>query len=393
MRRRRWALGAALVVAALLVVFFGFGPGIAAGGMNRVAGTAPVISPEGAALHDTLTVGDLHADSLLWNRDLLRRSARGHADLPRLDEGNVAVQVFSAVTKSPAGQSYESNAADSRDMITALMVAQLRPARLWFSLKERALDQAARLAAMAEAAPDRLRLILTAADLEAVLAERDAGSRVIGGVLALEGAHPLEGDLGNIAVLAGAGYRIFGITHFFDNELGGSLHGESGAQSAGLTEFGNAAVSELVAQGMIVDLAHASPAVARDVLDTPGARIMVSHTGIHGHCPQQRNFTDDLMQDITAAGGIVGIGFWSEAVCGTSVEAIADAIEAAVALLGPDAVALGSDFDGAVRTPVDASGLAAITSELLARGMDTQTIAAVMGGNMMRFLAENLPGN
>src|SRR5690554_909790 len=201
MRLRRWLGGAALVATALAVVFFGFGPGIAAGGMNRVTGDQPVISPEGAALHATLAVGDLHADSLLWNRDLLTRSTRGHADLPRLDEGNVAVQVFSAVTKSPAGQSYESNATDARDMITALMVAQLRPPRLWSSLKERALDQAARLAATAEAAPEQLRLILTADDLGALLAEREAGSRVIGGILALEGAHPLEGDLGNIAVL------------------------------------------------------------------------------------------------------------------------------------------------------------------------------------------------
>lgn len=391
MRWRRWLGGAGLVVAALAVMFFGFGPGIAAGGMNRVTGDPPVISPEGAALHATLAVGDLHADSLLWNRDLLTRSTRGHADLPRLDEGNVAVQVFSAVTKSPAGQSYESNATDARDMITALMVAQLRPPRLWSSLKERALDQAARLAATAEAAPEQLRLILTADDLGALLAEREAGSRVIGGILALEGAHPLEGDLGNIAVLAGAGYRIFGITHFFDNELGGSLHGAAGADSPGLSDFGNAAVSELVARELIIDLAHASPAVARDVLDTPGARVMVSHGGIHGHCPTQRNFTDDLMQDIAAAGGIVGIGFWDEAVCGTSVDSIAEGIEAAVALLGPDAVALGSDFDGAVRTPIDASGLAAITSALLARGMDEETIAAVMGGNMMRFLAESLP--
>ena len=65
------------------------------------------------ALHESLFVADLHTDSLLWKRDFAKRSSRGHMDLPRLHDGNVALQVFSATTKSPKGQNYEENEADS----------------------------------------------------------------------------------------------------------------------------------------------------------------------------------------------------------------------------------------------------------------------------------------
>ena len=60
-----------------------------------------------------LLIADLHSDSLLWKHDLVDRSDIGHVDLPRLRDGNVALQVFSATTKSPSGLNYEENAADS----------------------------------------------------------------------------------------------------------------------------------------------------------------------------------------------------------------------------------------------------------------------------------------
>ena len=46
--------------------------------------------------------------------------------------------VFAAVTKSPSGQNYEANAADS-DRITQLVIAQRWPPRTWGSLHERAI--------------------------------------------------------------------------------------------------------------------------------------------------------------------------------------------------------------------------------------------------------------
>jgi microsomal dipeptidase-like Zn-dependent dipeptidase len=59
--------------------------------------------------------------------------------------------------------------------------------------------------------------------------------------------------------------------------------------------------------------------------------------------------------------------------------------------VGEDHVSLGSDFDGAVTTPLDSSQLASLTQVLMDKGLSEPTIAKVMGGNMMRYLAEVLP--
>src|SRR5262245_60252678 len=49
----------------------------------RTAFVPPYYASERAkALHERLLVADLHADSLLWGRDLLARADRGHVDVP-----------------------------------------------------------------------------------------------------------------------------------------------------------------------------------------------------------------------------------------------------------------------------------------------------------------------
>ena len=207
-------------------------------------------------------------------------------------------------------------------------------------------------------------------------------------MLGTEGSHALDGKLENIGRLHDAGFRIMGLQHFFDNELGGSLHGTS---RAGLSEFGRAALAEMLRRRIIIDVAHSSPAVVEDVLAATDAPLLVSHTGTYGHCPGPRNIPDALMQRIAARGGLVGIGFWAEAICDASPAGIAAALDAAVDLLGEEAVALGSDFDGAVTTTIDAAGLSAITAALRARGMDESRIARVMGGNAREFLRRQLP--
>jgi microsomal dipeptidase-like Zn-dependent dipeptidase len=385
----KWLKGIAGVVILGAAGFFTFAPGMVENGQNSVVAHDPwPVSPEAAALHARLVIGDWHSDALLWDRDLTKRSPRGHVDLPRLREGNVAVQVFTTVTKSPKGQNYDHNDTDAADNITPLVIAELRPPKTWFDLTERALDQAARLNATAERAPDQLRVIRTKSDLADLLAARAGGAQTVGGILGAEGGHALSGDLANLGRLYDAGFRLLGLTHFFDNELGGSLHG---TEDNGLTPFGRQVVSDLVARHMVIDLAHASAQMARDVLAMPGTRPIVSHTGIHGVCPVKRNYPDDLMQAIAAKGGVIGIGYWADVTCDATPAGVAASITAAVALLGEDHVSLGSDFDGAVETDFDSSELAALTQALRDTGLSEPVIAKVMGGNMMRYLTETLP--
>ncbi len=338
------------------------------------------VSKAAQALHDELWIADLHADSLLWRRNLAKRHDRGHVDLPRLREGGVEFQIFSAVTKSSKGQNFNGNDADAPDQITTLVQAQLWPLRTWGSLYERAAYQAQRLQKLER--KGEVHIVRTAADMEKT-------DRLLG-LLLTEGSHPLHGDLEKIHRLYNEGYRAMGLHHFFDNELGGSLHGRS---QAGLTGFGRAAVKEMNKKGVIIDVAHSSAQSVRDVLKITTAPIFISHGGTVASCPKtkNRNLPDDILQEIAARGGLIGIGYFSGVICDITPNGIADAIIDATVLLGPNAVALGSDYDGTVTTSLDTSELAAITHALMQQGMSKENIRKIMGGNARRFFTENLP--
>lgn len=389
MRIVKWLLG--IVLALALVGIAGFlilAPGIAERGMNVVREHDPYpVSAEAAAFHDSLLIGDWHADTLLWKRDPLERAERGHVDIPRLIEGNVTIQVFTAVTKSPAGQNYDENSAEAFDNITLLAVGQLWPPRTWNSLLERALFQAERLRDAVARSEGRLRLIRTEKDLDAVLALHESGEAVVGGLLGIEGAHPLEGEIGNLDRLEAASYRLIGLQHFFDNELGGSLHGIG---NTGLTDFGREVVRDVAARGMVLDLAHSSEQVAREVIEMTDIPLVVSHTGIRSHCETNRNYPDDLMQAIADTGGVIGIGYWEDVTCDDTPIGVARTIKAAIELVGDDHVALGSDYDGTVTTGYDTSELAALTQAMLDVGLTEEQIRKVAGENMVRVLRARL---
>ncbi len=344
------------------------------------------ISDEARALHDTLFVADLHSDSLLWKRDLAKRSSTGHMDVPRLREGNVALQVFSATTKSPEGQNYDRNEADARDRITMLAISSLWPPRTWSSIYERADYQLDKLKALSERSA--IELITNKASMQRLVERRANGEDVIGAVYLIEGAHPLEGELENLDRLFDEGLRIAGLTHFFDNEVGGSLHGISGE---GLSDFGREVVRRADELGVIIDVAHASPSMVRDVLAASARPVILSHGGLKGACDTARNLDDELMLDIAAGGGLIGIGYWDAAVCDITPAGIVKSIRYAIDLLGVDHVALGSDYDGATAVRIDTSELAILTAEMLAAGFSEHEIRRVMGENVRDFLLSELP--
>ena len=384
----RKALLVLLVFIAIgLAVFFNL-PRYVDQDMNRVTQQAPyTASPAAGELHAMLFVADLHDDALLWQRDLLQRIEYGHTDLPRLLEGNVGLQVFSVVTKTPRGLNYERNSGDS-DSVTMLVMAQRWPRATWNSLLQRALYQSEKLHTAAAESNGQLRIIRSQADLRSYLKDRQQQPKQLAGLLATEGLQPLEGQLDNIDKLYDAGFRMTGLTHFFDNEVGGSAHG---IEKGGLTEFGRQVIARLQEKHMLVDLAHASKPLIDDVLAISTQPVVVSHTGVAGTCPGPRNLTDDHLKAIAATGGVIGIGYWDGAICEPSVANIVKAIRYSVNMIGVEHVALGSDFDGATTTPFDTTGLVQITQGLLDARFSEADIAAIMGGNLRDLLLETLP--
>lgn len=357
--------------------------------MNPVSDhSAYLVSKKAQEMHKSLIVGDWHADSALWNRDLKKTYDYGHVDIPRLQKGNVALQMFTTVTKSPAGQNYEKNNSDSRDNITALAIVQRWPIKAWFSLYERALYQSNKIISLAERDPENFMLIKSQNDLDIFLLKRKSKPRLVGGLIGTEGSHALDGSIDNIENLYKNGFRMMSLQHFFDNKLGGSLHGTSGE---GLTEFGIKAIKEMMRLDIIIDLSHSSQQVVKDVLEISDQPLVISHTGFNGHCKSPRNISDDLMKEISSRGGLIAVGFWDAAICDNTPKVVAEAINYGIKLIGVDHVSLGSDFDGTIEPGFDASELQAITHELIELGLEEVEIKKVMGLNMLTFLQNNLP--
>jgi membrane dipeptidase len=150
-------------------------------------------------------------------------------------------------------------------------------------------------------------------------------------------------------------------------------------------------LSRVESSGMVLDVSHASSATIDDVLSLASRPVVASHTGVRAAVPGIRNLPDDQVRGIAATGGLVGIGFWPVACGGRNATSIARSIGAAIELAGIDHVGLGSDFDGAVPTPFDATGMPLVTEALRAEGLSDDDIAAVMGRNAIRVLLASLP--
>jgi microsomal dipeptidase-like Zn-dependent dipeptidase len=302
-------------------------------------------------------------------------------------EGNVGIQAFTVFSTIPRDLNIERNE-DTSDLVPYIGMLQGWPLKAIGSPKGVALYQAARLQKFVEQSKGQMVLLRTRRDLANFLKQRQAGTRVLAAFLGTEGAQPLEGKLENLDALYAAGFRMMAPTHFTDTAIGGAA---AGATRGGLTPLGREWVKRMESRGMLIDVAHASADTLRDVTALATKPVVVSHTGVKGVCDNNRNLSDDQLRAVAATGGVIGVGFWDVAACGTDAAAIARAIRYTVGVVGAEHVGLGSDFDGAVTEPFDSSGMALITEALLQQGMSEHDIRLVMGENVAHVLAQVLP--
>lgn len=331
-------------------------------------------------------VGDLHCDAMMWQRNMNKRHKIGHVDIPRLQEGNIAFQAFTMVTKSPDGLNNDKNDADS-DRLTALVIGQGKPISSWFSLFGRAKNQCDRLKKAADN-NEFFSLIGSKSEFTEFLEKRKSNRKHVAAFLGAEGGHCLEGKIENVQKLYDLGVRMLGPTHFFDNELGGSAHGVS---KDGLTDFGKEVIKEMDRLDMIIDISHSSSKIIKDIIAITDSPLMTSHTGVDGTCPSNRNLSDDELRIIANSGGLVGIGFFKLATCENSIQSIVDAMLYTKKIIGAKYICLGSDFDGSVNTPFDATGLPLLIESMLQNGFTPEEVKLIFGENLKQFLMQNLP--
>ena len=209
----------------------------------------------------------------------------------------------------------------------------------------------------------------------------------------IQGGQVVAPDLGRIERLARRGVRMLGFAHVMDTPLAGS---GTGRVAGGLTGLGREAIAEAERVGVLVDMAHASVPAIEDALKAARRPIVISHTGFTAlagrrsrwrrYSPATRNLPDGVVREAGAQGALVGVTLATDLVGGDSMAAVVRSITHAIGLVGADHVAVGSDFDGALRMPFDVRGLPAVTGALLGAGLDHEAVAAIMGGNALRVL-------
>ena len=234
MKKKLYKLGlAVLILGIIYLLVILIGPKIIDKSHNKVREKGPYkVSENAKSIYNSLEfIADMHCDALLWKRNLLKDNDFGQVDIPKMIQSNIGLQAFTIVTKSPKDQNFNSNTGDT-DNITSLFFAQGRPTR---SLTKRAVLQCEDLFNFAVKSEGKFRVIVNKSDLRKYIEDRISNKQISAGFLGVEGAHALDGKLENVQVLYDNGVRMMAPTHFFDNKLGGSVHGIS---QGGLTEFG-----------------------------------------------------------------------------------------------------------------------------------------------------------
>jgi membrane dipeptidase len=367
------------------------------------------MSNKAKKLHSKALVCDLHSDTILKLKKgdyvFSEKNATGHIDIPRLKEGEVDLQVF-AVWVSPDFLP-DSAAREALDLID-LFYQQL------------------------EKYPEDIELAKNISNFKKI---NKKGK--IACVLGLEGGHSIEGNIALLRTFYRLGVRYMTLTWENSNLLASSA-ADTSSQKGGLTELGKDVIKEMNRLGMIVDVSHLSEQAFWEVMGLSNVPIIASHSCVKAICNHYRNLNDEQIKAIARSGGVIGINFFSgyldddfrkasdsiykeiqikkeelkERFKGddkkieeetellyqnanfpppTSLSKLVDHIDYVVKLVGPNYVALGSDFDGIPAIPLeikDASGLPAITQELLNRGYKDKDVKKILGGNFLRVFGE-----
>lgn len=211
--------------------------------------------------------------------------------------------------------------------------------------------------------------------------------------LAFEGAGQLASEPNALVAWAARGVRVAGLVHTESNALASSSRDK--VPSYGLTAAGRDFVRAAARLGMAVDVSHASDRATREILALARAErfsAVATHSNARALADNPRNLRDPELRAIAETGGVVGVNFHGPFLTGNGNAGLADAVRQVqylTRLLGPDHVALGADFEGDTRPPVqlsDVNGYQRLARALLDAKLERVEVEKIMSRNALRVL-------
>lgn len=386
--------------------------------------TIPGVSERAARLYRDAIVIDAHNDIFTnvldegYDPDVrhpagiawLTRGA-GQSDLPRFIESGITGQWLSAFIDAPFAR--QTPDASYERTITFLDT----------------------ISSWVRRHPDRLIFATTAADVRRAKQEGK-----IAMLIGVEGGHAIENSLENLREIHRRGARYLTLTWNNGNDWAGSCCGVDGTRTGGLTPFGRDVVREMNRLGMLVDVSHVSEQTFADAIETSTHPVIASHSSARAITDHVRNLTDGQLRAIARNGGVVNVNFFPRFIdpahwaafqaIDPALDALRDSLQRAGAdeptvaarvatrrrelnaaipptplsvlidhfdhiakVAGVDHVGIGSDFDGIGSTPremEDVTHLPRIAQGLLDRGYSEEDVRKILGGNMLRVMAQVL---
>lgn len=334
-------------------------------------------------------------DLALEKYDIAKKQPRFNTDIPRLRQGGVGAQFWSAYV--PASLMHQG---------TAVQVT---------------LEQMDLIHRMVAKYPETFEMASTAADVVRLHA---AGK--IASMIGIEGGHSIDNSLDTLRDLYAKGARYMTLTHSDNLDWADACTDKE--VLGGLSEFGEQVVREMNRLGMLVDISHVSAKTMRHALRVTKAPVIASHSSAYGVKAHVRNVPDDVLKLVAANGGVVMVNFYPEFIVPENrgdarayftteppfalslpvedefmldaakwarehrypkgdVHVLVDHIDHIVRVAGIDHVGIGSDFDGVPYLPEgleDVSKYPAVTEELLRRGYTDNDVRKILGENLVR---------
>lgn len=223
-------------------------------------------------------------------------------------------------------------------------------------------------------------------------------SRQVGGLLSLEGADGLEGDLDYLKVCYERGVRLLGLTWNYANWAADGIMEPRGG---GFTLLGLKLVKACHSLGIILDVSHLSERgfwELAELADHAGQPFIASHSNAYSICSHTRNLRDNQIEEIVRQGGRIGITFVPWFVKSSNPVHSLDLlphIEHICSLGGEQNIMFGSDFDG-IETHIDGlkhAGDYAVWVETLLKHYPEPLVKGWIYENAAGFLRKRLPSN
>ena len=363
-------------------------------------------------IHASILTVDTHCDTPMgFSRsdfDLGVRHETGCIDFPRMQEGGLNAEFFAVFI----GQGPRNDSSYNRVHQRALFT---------FDAIHKNVEKNSSMAEIAYTADDAYRI-------------KKAGK--IAAFIGVENGYPIGKDISRVKQYYDLGARYITLSHSRNNDICDSSTDTKGAESNGLSPFGEEVVREMNRLGMMVDVSHISDKSFYDVIKLTKAPVIASHSSSRALCEHPRNIDDNMLLALKQNGGVIQICILGSYLKtpepnpeldakikelqekygntrnlpdsirnimraesrdirkkyekGPNVKDIVDHIDHVVQVIGVDYVGIGTDFDGGggIEGCRSAADMKNITIELVRRGYAKKDIEKIWGGNAMRVLRE-----